>query len=176
MHAPYAALAEYNRWMNEKVFAAAAELTAEERDRDLGAFFGSLSGTLGHVLLADRIWLGRFTGDTERFASRDGAGAKIAVRTLDQRLYTAFEDLRRERAKTDADIEAWAAKVEPSQLDEPLRFASLAGAKMESPLWVVVTHFFNHQTHHRGQATALLHQLGKDPGVTDFFAMMRSHR
>src|SRR5690606_37886662 len=64
----YRAMARYNRWMNGKLYALAAGLSDADRTRDLGAFFGSIHGTLNHILLADRTWLGRFTGDRERFA------------------------------------------------------------------------------------------------------------
>ena len=171
MIASYVALARYNRWMNEKLYACAAELSEDERNRDLGAFFGSLHGTLSHLLLADRIWLGRFTKDPGRFLS-DAAGKPIAVKGMNQVLYSSFEDLRREREKTDRDIEDWIAGVDEAALEAPFPFKSVAGAAFEPQVWVVVTHFFNHQTHHRGQATTLLMQLGKDPGPTDFLAMM----
>jgi len=85
--APYVALARYNTWMNEKLFAGAATLSDEERKRDLGAFFRSLHGTLNHLLLADRAWLGRFTHDPVLSESRDAAGQPISYSGgLDQEL------------------------------------------------------------------------------------------
>jgi len=171
----YAALAAYNRWMNEKLYATAAELTDEEGRRDLGAFFRSVHGTLGHVLLADRAWLGRFTGDRAVAESRDASGAPIALTgKLDQELYADFAELRRERARTDADIERFVAGLDADRLAAPFRYRTNAGVPQEHPLWWAVLHFFNHQTHHRGQATTLLKQLGRDPGVTDLVAMLRA--
>jgi uncharacterized damage-inducible protein DinB len=81
--------------------------------------------------------------------------------------------LRRERARTDAAIEAWVAALDPSSLDAPLSYKTTAGAPQEHPLWRALTHFFNHQTHHRGQVTTLLKQLGHDPGITDMITMLR---
>ena len=89
--------ARYNRWMNEKLYRAAASLSDEARKRDLGAFFKSIHGTLNHLLLADRVWLSRFQG----VPAPEGFMAP-GIRSLDQELYADFDDLRRERALTDS--------------------------------------------------------------------------
>jgi len=96
----YQTMARYNRLMNEKLYAVASELSDEERKRDLGAFFRSVHGTLNHLLLADRAWLGRFTHDRAVFESLDAEGRPITLTgTLDQELYADFATLRRERAR-----------------------------------------------------------------------------
>jgi uncharacterized damage-inducible protein DinB len=173
MLAHYRALAAYNTWMNERLYAAAAELPAAERQRDLGAFFGSLQRTLGHILLADRVWLARFSGDAERFTSRTKEGASIPVTSLDQELYPDYDQLTSERAATDRDIVEFTAALSEERLGEVLRFRTMSGVECEHPLWCVLSHLFNHQTHHRGQATTLLKQLGRDPGSTDLIAFLR---
>jgi uncharacterized damage-inducible protein DinB len=173
----YRALAAYNRWTNEKVYATAAELPDADRRRDLGAFFHSIHGTLNHLLLADRAWLWRFTRDPEVAESRDRAGKPIAMTgRLDQELYADFDELRAERTKTDAHIVAWAAGLAEARLSETLEYETYAGVPYEHALWWAVSHFFNHQTHHRGQVTTLLVQLGRDPGVTDLLAFLRERR
>ncbi|MEQ1508759.1 MAG: DinB family protein, partial [Myxococcota bacterium] len=161
------AFARYNRWMNDKVYDAAARLDDEERKRDRGAFFGSIHNVLNHLLVADRIWLGRLAGRTPEpgFLGVDG------IRTLDQELASDFETLRRERAETDAAIDAWVATLSADGLGRTLRMVR-RGETLEVPLWWVVTQLFNHQTHHRGQITTLLHQAGQDVGATDLFAML----
>jgi uncharacterized damage-inducible protein DinB len=170
----YAALARYNRWMNEQLYAVCATLGDDERKRDRGAFFRSIHGTLNHLLLTDRAWLGRFTADRALAESRDGAGAPIPLTgRLDQELYADFEDLRRERGRTDAATEAWAGTLTTERLAGPLAYRTSRGDRHEHPLWWAVTHFFNHQTHHRGQLTTLLSQNGVDPGVTDLVALLR---
>jgi uncharacterized damage-inducible protein DinB len=169
----YRAMARYNAWMNERLYAVAATLGDGDRWRDLGAFFRSVHGTLNHLLLADRAWLWRFTGDAAIGGSYDTQGRLIEVRALDQELYADFETLRRERARTDAAIVAWAAALTPERLAAPLRYRTTDGRACEHPLWWAASHFFNHQTHHRGQVTALLVQLGRDPGVTDLVALLR---
>jgi uncharacterized damage-inducible protein DinB len=161
------ALARYNAWMNDKLYGLAATLSDEERKRDRGAFFKSIHGTFNHLLVADRIWLSRFR-DVPLPEGFLGPG----VRSLDQELYGDFEDLRRERALTDADLSAWVSELSAEQLARPMVYKRL-GQRQECPLWWVVAHVFNHQTHHRGQITTLLMQSGKDPGSTDLFAMLR---
>jgi len=169
----YRVLARYNSWMNGKLYSVAGALSDEERKRDLGAFFRSVHGTLNHLLLTDRGWLGRFT-DPSRGRSLDTEGKRIVVRALDQELYPDFETLRRERAATDREIEAWAETLTPERLVAVLRYRASDGQSYELPTWCAVSHFFNHQTHHRGQVTTLLAQLGCDCGVTDLVAMVRS--
>jgi uncharacterized damage-inducible protein DinB len=149
-------LAAYNRWMNERLYALCAGLSDEERKRERGAFFRSIHGTLNHLLLGDRVWLGRFLG------------APFAVASLDQELYADFAELRAERERTDREIAAWAGALAPADFAGTLRYTSfLNPAPRSYPFWVAATHFFNHQAHHRGQLTTLLMQAGVDPGVTD---------
>jgi uncharacterized damage-inducible protein DinB len=171
----YQGCARYNAWMNERLYEVCATLTEEERRRNLGAFFGSIHGTLNHLLLTDRAWLGRFSRDAALADSLDATGKPIPLtRRLDQELYADFDVLRRERAKTDAAIAAWAGTLDATRLTAPLVYRTSAGQACEHPLWWAVTHFFNHQTHHRGQVTTLLKQLGHDPGVTDLIVLLRS--
>ena len=157
-------MAAYNRWMNERLYESCAALADAQRKRDLGAFFKSIHGTLNHILLADRIWLGRFTG------------APFDARSLDQELYADYGELRAERARTDQAIADWAASLRPADFAGELSYLSLAKQPRRTPLWLAATHFFNHQTHHRGQVTTLLKQCGVDPGVTDLVAMPQPER
>jgi len=162
----YRAMARYNRWMNDRLYEVCAGIPDEVRKEDRGAFFRSVHGTLNHLLLADRVWLGRFTG--RPFA---------AARSLDQELYSDFDELRRERAKTDDEIEAWVGSLTEEALAEPLRFVSMSDPQEYAiPLWFTTAHFFNHQTHHRGQLTTLLFQVGADSGVTDLLRLPAEQR
>ncbi len=165
------ALARYNRWMNEKLYTLAASMTDEDRKRDCGAFFKSIHGTFNHLLLADKVWLGRFQG----VVLPDGFMGPDGIRALDQELYADFGHLRAERARVDADLFAWTSTLTPERLSAPLVFMR-RGQRNEVPLWWSVAHLFNHQTHHRGQVTTLFTQLGRDPGVTDLFAMLREEQ
>jgi uncharacterized damage-inducible protein DinB len=170
----YAAMARYNAWMNRTLYDATATLSDEARRRDLHAFFHSLQGTLNHLVLTDRAWLVRFTNDPSLFQSLDGTTPAFSGR-LDQQLYDDFATLRAEREKTDADIERWVGTLTDAALAAPISYYSVAYAKQyEHPLWWAASHFFNHQTHHRGQISTLLAQLGVDPGTTDLVDLLRN--
>jgi uncharacterized damage-inducible protein DinB len=170
----FTALARYNRWMNRKLYALAAELDDEQRKRKMGAFFESIEGTLNHILLADRIWMARFTGDASAYASRDRFGQLIPFEGLSQILYPVFTDLAYNRELLDRQIEFWAQHLTSDHIDSTFSYFTTTGQRFSQPLWQAALHFFNHQTHHRGQVTTLLFQLGKDPGVTDFIAFTRT--
>jgi uncharacterized damage-inducible protein DinB len=149
-------MAEYNQWMNEKVYRACAELPDEVRKEDRGAFFGSIHRTLDHILWGDRAWFGRFNGK------------QYPLSPFGEPLYTNFAELRRAREEHDLEILEWARGVSREWLDEPMTWESKAyGFKQTQPRWVLVVQMFNHQTHHRGQVHALLTSLGIDVGVTD---------
>jgi len=145
----YRVMAAYNRQVNRQIYAACESLSETELKQDRGAFFTSIHGTLNHLLLVDRLWLGGFTGQTVAFGS------------LDEELYANFAELSEGRERTDAEIIAWSATLTESELAEPFN------ERLTFPRWLAVTHFFNHQTHHRGQLSALLSQCGLDYGVTD---------
>ncbi len=152
-------MAGYNRWMNEKLYEVCASMPDEERKRDMKAFFGSVHQTLNHILLADRIWLSRLTGQP------------FAVTALNQELYAEFPELRRERGLTDAGLEAVVDANGPESLDELITYTSFTSQKeMTMSRGTILLHVFNHQTHHRGQVTTLMSQLGYDFGVTDLIA------
>lgn len=153
--------------MNGKVYSAAARLSEEERKRDRGAFFGSIHNVMNHILVADRIWLGRLHGRVPE----PGCIGVGGIKSLDQEIASDFDDLRRERNETDAALAAWTETLTADDLAGTLRMVFKRKA-LELPLWWVITQLFNHQTHHRGQITTLLFQAGQDPGATDMFAML----
>ena len=153
-------MAAYNRWMNERLYESCAALPDEQRKRDLGAFFKSIHGTLNHLLLADRVWMGRFTS------------VPFQVRSLAQELYPDYGELRTERARTDNAISEWAATLRPADFERELTYTSIDKPQPRKlPLGLAIVHFFNHQTHHRGQVSTLMKQCGVDPGVTDLLVM-----
>jgi uncharacterized damage-inducible protein DinB len=156
-------LAAYNRWANATLYDRCAALTDDERRRDLGAPFGSVHATLNHLLYGDRSWLGRFTG------------RPYAVTDIGQELYADFGVLRREREATDGDLAEWAEAVSPEWLAAPFTYTSNVDRVTRTfPAWLLVVHFFNHQTYHRGQITALLARLGYEHGVYDLPWMPRT--
>lgn len=153
-------MADHNRWMNRKLYAVCALLSESERTRDLGAFFKSVHGTLNHLLLVDRLWLSRL------------CDAPFEATALDQVLYDDFATLEHERDSTDAALQDYVARLDPMRLAEPLGYVSLLSQRtMTLPLGLILVHLFHHQTHHRGQITALVSQLGYDFGETDMIYM-----
>jgi len=152
------AMAAYNAEMNRRWYAAAAGLTEPQRREDLGAYWGSLHGTLCHLLWGDRMWMSRFDGwERPVLGIKDSPG-----------LIEGFDELRAARAEADAGIEAWAARLDESWLAEDLVwFSGATGREWQRPRWLLVTHLFNHQAHHRGQAHALLTRHGAATGDTD---------
>lgn len=152
----YQLMAEYNRWMNQKLYAVCAEIPDEKRKTDLGAFFKSIHGTLNHLLWGDRAWLRRF----EQYS--------LPITPIGEEIYSDFTELRVERETTDESILNWVRTLREDWLDRPLEFTSmLDGKTRRGPRWLFLTQMFNHQTHHRGQITTLIKQLGYEPGVTD---------
>ncbi len=152
----FRAMAQYNRWMNERLYAVCADIPDAERRRDRGAFFKSIHGTLNHLLLGDRLWLGRFLD------------RPFQVDSLDQELYADFDELRAERARTDEEILDFSTALDEQALARDFCFTTIVNpGEHVFPLRHVLLHFFNHQTHHRGQLTTLIKQAGHEPGVTD---------
>ncbi|MBA2963978.1 MULTISPECIES: DinB family protein [Ramlibacter] len=172
LHANYRRLARYNAWMNERLYDAAEGLPEAERRRDRGAFFGSIDGTLNHLLWADRLWLRRFASQGVAFpALADDLLALPEGASYGTVLQAEWQGLRQARRALDAAIVRWVDEMPPEFLLRTLRYANTKGVVREQPAWQPLTHFFNHQTHHRGQVTTLLLQAGVDPGVTDLVAM-----
>lgn len=164
--------AQYNAWFNDQLYGRVETLDPEIRRRDLGGFFGGIQATLGHILLGDRMWLGRFAPPAPEndfhFHSLEGAELVHAIGSLADELYPEWEALRGARSETDEVLRRFVAELRADHLDREFHYVNSKGLPFSAPLWHVVAHLFNHQTHHRGQVTTLLHQQGIDPGVTDF--------
>ena len=170
-----ALLAHYNAWMNTKLYDAAATLSPQALGLDRGAFFGSILGTLNHIVVGDTLWLKRFA----TLPAQPAAMAALeAVRQLpnpvglDEVLFTDLAALRQRRTLLDEAISAWVAALTEADLAANLNYANTKGVAQSKPFDTLLLHFFNHQTHHRGQATTLLAQAGVDVGVTDLVALI----
>ena len=164
--------AHYNQDMNRKVFAAGERLTRAEIEADRGAFFGSILGTLNHVLVGDLIWLHRFAQHPGRHYALNFVRDTESPYRLDQILYREFADLREHRNLVDEHIVAWCAQLRETDLEHPLEYVDMSGARHVKETGMLVCHFFNHQTHHRGQVSTLLSQYSVDVGVTDVLELI----
>ena len=170
--ANYDYLARYNQWFNDRLYRACEQLSDEQRKLDRGAFFGSIHNLLNHLVLTDQVWLRRMTAQGVDFAAlHAGVLDMPATCRLDDVLYADWEPLAAKRAQLDAAIVDWVATMPADFPGSTMRYSNTKGVAREHPAWQAITHFFNHQTHHRGQVTALLMQAGVDVGVTDLIAL-----
>jgi uncharacterized damage-inducible protein DinB len=152
MLARYRMFAGYNAWCNERLYEAAAQIPDIEYRANRGVYFGSLHGTLNHLLVGDRVWMRRFTAQGE------------VPPSLDATLYDDFPRLRAARQSEDQRIGNYIESLTESDLSEPIRYRTFVNPQdIEQILAPALDHFFNHQTHHRGQAHALVSSiLGND--------------
>jgi uncharacterized damage-inducible protein DinB len=151
-------MARYNRWQNENLYGVADRLSDAERRRERSAFFGSIHKTFSHLLWGDQVWMSRLAD-----LPKPKVGIPDSVT-----LYADWDNLKAERADCDGKIVGWADTVDDRWLaaDQSF-FSSSLGRELTKPRWVLVTHMFNHQTHHRGQVHCMLTQAGGKPSDTD---------
>ena len=155
-------MADYNQWMNDKLYRACASLPEQELHADKGAFFKSIYLTLNHIAYSDLAFLSRFTGEPAQ------------VPPIGQDLFGGFQALSVQRQLLDARLCVWSKSLTAEWLAQTLTYVSkVDGQQRTAPHWVLVTHVFNHQTHHRGQLTTILTQQGVDIGSTDLPFMPR---
>ncbi|ACK49779.1 DinB family protein [Methylocella silvestris BL2] len=156
-------MAAYNAFANTRLYEQAAKLSDADYRADCGAFFKSVHGTLNHLLVADRIWMKRFTGEGE------------PPNRLDAILHDDLASLRAARQAEDRRIADYAAGLDDSALKRKIAYQAVTSPiAVEQELWSALTHFFNHQTHHRGQVHALLTRLTGEGPVLDLLAYQRS--
>lgn len=149
-------MADYNEWMNTKLYRVCALLPEKDLYDDKGAFFKSIYLTLNHIAYSDLAFLSRFTGEPAE------------VPPLGKDLFGGFQQLSTQRKQLDAQLTQWVTSLTSEWLEKPLTYVSkVDGSKRSAANWVLVTHLFNHQIHHRGQLTTLLTQQGLDLGTTD---------
>ena len=165
-------MAGYNEWMNVRLYAAAGRLSSHELRADRKAYFGSLLGTLNHIVVGDTLWLKRFAAHPANHPALDPVRQLPAPLSLDQVLFADFVALSTHRKFLDHVIKQWAESLTEQDLEHVLRYANTKGVVSNRRFSSLVMHFFNHQTHHRGQATTLLFQAGQDVGVTDLLAVI----
>ena len=149
-------MAEYNSVMNNRLYEVCGTLSDEVRKKDIKLFFKSIHKTLDHLLYGDMAWL-------LRFIDKEGD-----VPDIGQELYSQFDDLTKARKAWDQKLIVWSNSISDDWLEGDFSYTSKVDGKIRTkPTWLLVTHMFNHGTHHRGQLTTSLNQLGIDFGVTD---------
>lgn len=152
-------MARYNAWQNRSLYAAASALSDAERTQDHGAFWRSIDGTLRHILWADQMWMSRFS---------DVSAPQAVNQPLSSHDLASWDGLKQTRYEFDQTIQDWTGSLSDTWLLDNLTWRSgLTGGEHSKPRWYVVTHMFNHQTHHRGQVHAMLTAAGASPEDTD---------
>lgn len=165
-------LAEYNESMNRKLYDAAGQLTAAQLAQDRGAYFGSLLGTMNHIVAGDTIWLQRFAAHPAHHAALRAMQDMPAPAGLAAIFSADLAPLALQRSRLDQIIRQWVAQMSDADLQHVLHYKNTKGVESSKRFSSLVLHFFNHQTHHRGQASTLLSQAGIDIGVTDLLAVI----
>jgi len=162
MKAYFTQRAVHNRWANARLYEAALSLSEADYRRDVGAFFKSMHGTLNHLLLTDRLWLKRLTGEGEH------------PNQLNAILHEDRRALALARADEDDRIVAYIASLDDSMIEGLQKYATTSGKEFEQKRSDILAHLFNHQTHHRGQAHTILSiSTGKEPPQLDLLLMQR---
>jgi uncharacterized damage-inducible protein DinB len=162
MLAHFAQFAAYNAWANGRLYEAALALDEAAYRRDVGAFFKSLHGTLNHLLVTDRNWLKRLSGEGD-------PPARLNAIVFDDR-----RQLAAARAVEDARLRRYVAALDTRALETPIRYVTGAGKEFEQAPREILAHLFNHQTHHRGQAHAILSIVtGREPPPLDLLGLQR---
>ena len=158
----FAMMAGYNAWCNERIYDVAAQLSDADYRADRGAFFKSVHGTLNHLLVTDRIWLKRFSGQGE------------APNRLDAILFENLSELLAAREREDERIVGYIDGLSDADLAGRIRYKTITNpAEIEQPLAPALVHFFNHQTHHRGQIHCLLTGFGLKAPSLDLILFQR---
>ena len=160
--AHYRMFGHYNAWANNRLYDAAAQLGIEQYRADRGAFFKSVHGTLNHLLVTDRIWMQRFTGEGD------------APDSLDAILFETFETLRAAREAEDRRIVCFVDALDDARIEGTIKYRRVSSPEQfEQQLSPALAHWFNHQAHHRGQAHALLTGLVGNAPPLDLLIFQR---
>lgn len=157
-------MARYNRWANERLYAALQGLSTDAYHRARPAFFGSIHGTLNHILVGDRHWLARIEG------------LPRPDLMLDDQPYGDFASLEAARKAEDDRMIRLTDGYDETGLDRAIRYRTITSpADIETPLHLCWLHLFNHQTHHRGQVHDQLSQTDIPPPPLDLIFYLREH-
>jgi uncharacterized damage-inducible protein DinB len=165
-------MAQYNQWMNTKLYEAALKLSTKELAKNRGAFFGSIIGTLNHIAVGDTIWLQRFAPLLPNHHELNVIRALRPPESLDAILFSTIDELYAYRQIVDNLFSELARSMTVAELELMLSYSNTKGIASTKNVFSLLMHVFNHQTHHRGQVTTLLSQAGVDVGVTDLVAII----
>jgi len=160
-------MADYNQWMNQKIYEAVSAISPESLHEDKGAFFGSIFASLNHICVGDTLWLKRFSPVLTSYKSYEPILNLPMPKSLDVFLANNFNDLKDRRVLLDETLLEITGLLSDEALLTPVNYQNSKGINANKTLFNLLMHLFNHQTHHRGQITTLLSQMGIDIGITD---------
>lgn len=166
-------MARYNAWMNRKLISKAQEMGLDRIEQDQKAFFGSIAMTFQHIMVGDLVWLSRYAAAPLFQRLTVPLSNFPTPKSLNEKIYSTWKGFAEARTRLDDILVAFADGLTSEELALELEFHTMKGDVYRTPMWQLLTHLFNHQTHHRGQITTLMMQQGFDPGVTDLVAMLR---
>ena len=166
----YQHLAHYNQWINKRVYSAVARLNRDALSQNRGAYFGSIIGTLNHILVGDIFWFKRFAIHPANYQSLEYFRSVKNPASLDEILHDELSELLEVREHTDALIVQFISELSDEVIASTLKYKNSKGQEFNKNMGDLLLHVFNHQTHHRGQISTLLYQAGIDAGVTDLVA------
>lgn len=158
--------------MNQRQYAASANLSIAQLHEDKGAFFGSVFGSLNHIMVGDIIWLKRFALHPSSSESLSYIRTIEKPENLNSMLFTEFGSLKKQREKLDDIILNWVMELNNVDIRGCLTYTDMTGNSFNKPLASLIHHLFLHQVHHRGQVTTLLSQYGVDFGETDIIEII----
>jgi uncharacterized damage-inducible protein DinB len=164
--------AEYNQWMNKNIYDAAAKLSSDDLRTDRGAYFGSIIGTLNHIMVGDIFWFQRFADHQANFEDLDYFRTIERPDSLSAVVHTDLASLWTEREKMDNIIRHFISALTDDAMSSTLKYRNSKGKEFRKNFGYLLQHVFNHQTHHRGQVSTQLYQAGIDVGVTDMLAII----
>lgn len=165
-------MGNYNQWMNDKVYNAAATLSEDDLMTERGAFFGSIFATLNHLAVADTIWITRLSSIFPQEWDLEKAKRLPQIPTLNHLLFNNLPELRIYRTQLDDILTQLSGHTDETILMSSINYLDIKGVQHRKQVFSLLTHVFNHQTHHRGQITTMLTQAGVDIGVTDLNALV----
>lgn len=165
-------MGRYNQWMNNRLYITAGKLDDAALAADQGVFFKSVLGTLNHIMVADLVWLKRFATHPATYSALDYVRSIDKPSSLDLMLYQDFSALDAQRKLLDQVIIDWCCQLTATDLAHKLVYNNMKGESFTKNYGSLIFHFFNHQTHHRGQITTLLSQNNLDVGVTDLLVLI----
>jgi uncharacterized damage-inducible protein DinB len=165
-------LALYNQWMNNSIYKSAERLSLAELNADRDAYFGSIIGTLNHIMVGDILWFKRFADHDARFEALAYFRSIDKPDTLSAIIHTDLKALEQERERIDNCIVQLTGELTDNVISSALSYRDSRGNQFCKNFGSLLQHVFNHQTHHRGQVSTLLYQAGVDVGVTDILALI----